>query len=46
MTERTEKLIQALEALATVQSARQTHVNKEVQLVVAALMDELKIEEK
>ena len=43
MTERTEKLIQALEALASVQSARQTHVNKEVQLVVAELMAELKL---
>lgn len=43
MSERTDKLIKALEALAAVQSARQTHVNKEVQLVVEALMNELKL---
>lgn len=41
--EKIEKLIKTLEALAAVQSARQTYVNKEVQLVVAALMDELKL---
>lgn len=43
MTERTEQLARALEALASIQSAGQTIVNQEVMLVVEALMAELKL---
>lgn len=43
LTERTEQLARALEALASIQSAGQTIVNREVMLVVDELMRELKL---
>lgn len=43
MNERTEQLIETLKALAAVQSAKQTHVNREVQIVVGELMDDLQL---
>lgn len=46
LTERTEQLARALEALASVQTAGQTIVNREVMLVIDELLSELKIERK
>lgn len=46
MTERTEQLARTLEALASIQTAGQTIVNREVMLVIAELLNELEIEEK